>query len=389
MHQFDTVVLLATADWNTPYKTNKQLMAKQFAIHGVKVLYFESPGLRKPNLNSGRDWKRIFTRMRRWLSPPELVLENIWVCSPLQIPFFRKISFIAFVNTWLLSHHISRALKSFDAGKLLFWSYFPFDEVLVDKFKPVSLVYHCVDDLSSVPGVDAIAFEKSELRFLNVVDVVFVTHQNLASKFEGLNSQTFFLPNAVDLDSFMQSQAFLRPSQLPPKNKPIIGFHGSFSDFKVDFKLILELAISRKDWNFVLIGNEREGQRDPLLKQIFSLNNVFNLGFIAPEELPKFVNQFNVGILPLLLNGYTANMFPMKYYEYVAARVPVVSTNLDFFDGFDGPFFLASNASEMEKGIEKALKLPKLTIKEARSIIGENTYSSRFKNMMRILERTT
>ena len=131
-----------------------------------------------------------------------------------------------------------------------------------------------------------------------------------------------------------------------------------FQTLRSTFKLILELAISRKDWNFVLIGNEREGQRDPLLKQIFSLNNVFNLGFIAPEELPKFVNQFNVGILPLLLNGYTANMFPMKYYEYVAARVPVVSTNLDFLTVLTVPSFWLPMPVKWKKGSKRPSNYP-------------------------------
>ena len=54
-------IFFSTADWDTPYWTNKQHMAKEFARSGHRILYIESIGLRKPKIISGIDLKRIFS----------------------------------------------------------------------------------------------------------------------------------------------------------------------------------------------------------------------------------------------------------------------------------------------------------------------------------------
>jgi glycosyltransferase involved in cell wall biosynthesis len=44
--------------------------------------------------------------------------------------------------------------------------------------------------------------------------------------------------------------------------------------------------------------------------------------------LPDYLRGFDVALLPCPLNDYTRSMFPMKFFEYLAAGVPVVATDL-------------------------------------------------------------
>ena len=87
----ESCVLFSTADWAAPYWTNKQHTAALLGKRGTQVLYIESVGLRAPSASSGKDWsrlgKRLVTGLRSLLMGPRHVQANVWVLSPLVIPF--------------------------------------------------------------------------------------------------------------------------------------------------------------------------------------------------------------------------------------------------------------------------------------------------------------
>ena len=55
------IVIFSTADWATPYWTNKQHIARRLAKRGWSVLYVETVGLRAPGL--GRTDGRLLRRL--------------------------------------------------------------------------------------------------------------------------------------------------------------------------------------------------------------------------------------------------------------------------------------------------------------------------------------
>ena len=75
-------ILFATADWDTPYWTNKQHTTRELAKRDYRVLYVESVGLRRPRLGSARDYSRIVRRLKRGLRGARRVEDRIWVLSP-------------------------------------------------------------------------------------------------------------------------------------------------------------------------------------------------------------------------------------------------------------------------------------------------------------------
>ena len=74
-------VLFATADWDTPYWTNKQHTARHLARMGWRVLYVESLGLRAPTA-SGRDLSRIWRRLKRDSRRPAWSSQESGCCRP-------------------------------------------------------------------------------------------------------------------------------------------------------------------------------------------------------------------------------------------------------------------------------------------------------------------
>jgi glycosyltransferase involved in cell wall biosynthesis len=378
-------VLFATADWDTPYWTNKQHTAHHLALAGYRVLYIESVGLRAPTMN-GRDLKRIWQRLKRGLRPAKLVEPNVWVMSPLAIPFKQHLLIVRAINQGWLRARIRLFMLGQGFKRPMVWTYHPFMRETIATLPHGKVIYHCVDDLSAVPGIDPDSFNREEQRLLAECAVVFVTSLALKDKCTPFNVNTYYFSNVADLDHFGRAHD---PGELPPDiaaiPSPRIGYVGALSDFKVDFALIRDVALARSDWHWVVIGAEREGQHSPLVDALRALPNVHFLDDKLYVDLPEYLRGFDVGTLPTLINDYTRSMFPMKYFEYLAAGVPVVSTPLEFTKNYQDGLITAVNAKLFEQGIGLQLHRGRFDASEAIKFVGSNTWVKRLQSMINVL----
>lgn len=379
-------LLFATADWDTPCWTNKQHTAHHLALQGFRVLYIESPGLRPPGANS-KDLGRLWRRLRRGLRPPREVEPGVWLLSPIALPIKHHWKAVRTFNQGWLRLRIKGFMSRQGFTRPLVWSYHPFMLSVLQKIQHGPLVYHCVDDLAAIPGVDAERFRHEEQRLLQRCSAVFVTSVPLHQKCLPYNSETHLLPNVVDSDHFgMARRAGPLPEDLAQIPRPRIVYIGTLSDFKLDFALIHRVAAARPEWHWVLIGEEREGQRSTLLARLATLDNVHLLGHKPYRQLPDYLRGADVGTLPSLLNDYTRSMFPMKYFEYLAAGVPIVSTPLEFTQQFRGGLEAASDADGFIAAIERQLSRGKLNDAEVMACVGDNNWSARLQKMLAIVE---
>ncbi len=383
-------ILFSTADWHTPYWTNKQHTARLLAKRGWRVLYVESVGLRSPSFASGRDWRRLFKRLlqgiKATLVGPEQVENNVWVLPPLMLPGKHHLPLIRAFNQGLLRLTITRFLKRNKFIKPLVWTYHPFMLEAIEGLETGPLVYHCVDDLAAVPGVDATAFNLEEIRLLKKCTAVFTTAESLKEKCLPYNANTHFLSNVVDAEHFGKA---LKPGPLPHDleniPEPRLVYHGVLSDFKLDFELILQVARLHPEWQWVFIGEEREGQNNPTIGLLKRLTNVHFLGYRSYDVLPDYLRGMSVGLLPTLINDYTRSMFPMKFFEYLAAGLPVVSTPLAFTATQHDYLLIAKDTDELSCAIEKQIKCGRITSSEAERVVFNNTWRARMNAMMQIV----
>src|SRR3981081_1084124 len=129
---------------------------------GSRVLFVESLGLRRPELGSGRDVRRIVRRLRRGLAAPQ-TRNGVTVVSPLVIPLHARAAVRA-VNARLLSVRIARAAAGLGMRRPVLWGYVPQAETLLTALDPELVVYHCVDDIAAQKGIDVASFEAAEKR---------------------------------------------------------------------------------------------------------------------------------------------------------------------------------------------------------------------------------
>ena len=71
-----------------------------------------------------------------------------------------------------------------------------------------------------------------------------------------------------------------------------------------------------------------EGDPETDLAELMGLRNVHLLGPRPYGQLPSYLRGFDLALLPCPMNAYTRSMFQMKFFEYLAAGLPVVATDL-------------------------------------------------------------
>jgi len=218
---------------------------------------------------------------------------------------------------------------------------------------------------------------------------VFTTTESLAAQCSSRHKCVINLPNVVDLDHFLHAHDDAPlPKDIVDIPVPRIAYVGVLSDFKVDFALLLAVARARLDWQWVLIGEEREGQESQLLRELAHLPNVHLLGHKPYAVLPDYLRGVNASLLPTCLNNYTRAMFPMKYFEYLAAGTPIISTPLEFTKHRKGGMEIASDPTGFIAAIERQLKRGRFTRDESIALVGDNTWQERLTKMLVLIEES-
>ena len=132
---------------------------------------------------------------------------------------------------------------------------------------------------------------------------------------------------------------------------PIIGYVGNLSD-RIDIDLLDDLARARPDWQFVFVGS---AHLDQSILRLDRHPNVHFVGVKPYEEAKRFIEHFDVALIPHLDNEMTRSMNPLKAFVYCAAGVPVVSTPIANIDELGDLITVAKGLDGFLAAIEEAL----------------------------------
>ena len=381
------ILILSTADWDNPFWTNKQHVAVELAKLGHRILYIDSIGLRRPS-SSSQDLKRIFYRILKCFRPPKKVHENLWVFSPILLPFHTN-KFVQKINRlWLGSvlHTSARILKIHFSH---LWTYNPLTTLLIDLKHFQFSIYHCVDEIKVQPRMPLELIEFAEKQLLKDTSLVLTTSLELTNSRKSLNPNTFYFPNVCDYNHFssaLDSQTVV-PNDLLSIPSPRVGFIGALSGYKIDFSLLRFIAESRPGWSIVLIGKVGEGDPWTDISLLNGLPNLYLMGPRSYEQLPSYLKGFDVGLLPNLINQYTKSMFPMKFFEYLASGTPVVGVELPALEDFEELACLEPTHERFLHAIEKTLAGVVPDLDARLDAAKKHTYRERTEQMLSLIDR--
>lgn len=381
------ILFISTADWDNPFWTNKQHVAVELEKLGHRILYIDSQGLRKPTA-TGRDIKRIVKRLFRGFSLPKKVEgKNIWVCSPMVLPFHdhwlaKRINRLAikfFLNYWKIFTKIN--------PKTL-WTYSPLTTSLYDLGEYEIKIYHAVDDIKAQPGMPYKEIQYQEKNLVEKVDYIFTTALKIQDELSTINSSCYYFSNVADYDHFSTARDSIEiPEDINFIPNKVVGFVGAISSYKVDFRLIKYIADNRKNWTIVMIGEIGEGDPNTNINILSECDNILFLGPKPYKELPNYIKKFDVAMIPCHINKYTKSMFPMKFFEYLAAGVNVVTTDLPALQEFKNVSYIAKNDEEFLEFLEICIDSPdNIPLIERNAVASAKTYTKRMELMLDVIK---
>ena len=184
-------------------------------------------------------------------------------------------------------------------------------------------------------------------------DLVVCNSPQLANFARPFNPKSFDIGQGVDLSAYSTEQGFQIPDDVAPIPTPRIGYIGDINSLRLDPDLLCELAKSKPDYSFVMIGREDKVFAS---HELHSLKNVFFLGSIAKNMVPTYMSALDVCLNPQAVNEITIGNYPRKVDEYLALGKPVIATKTDTMELFREHTYLCTNVKEYQDAVEQALK---------------------------------
>lgn len=253
---------------------------------------------------------------------------------------------------------VAQKLELKSAVALCMW---PAQGWLIDGVQPAALVYFAVDDNASFGGLDrefAQMQQREEQRLLEECDLALAVSSTLLERFGKIQPRSYLQENGVALEDFSPTalvKALPHPAvaKLP---RPRVGFVGQIDD-RMDQALVVSLArrLGKRPQpgQIILAGRVKDGVDVSALR---AERNVHLVGFAPYAELAGVYSQLDVGLVPYVISPLTQACNPLKVYEYLAADLPTVSTDLAGLNSTRAAIDVAGDHESFIVAVDRALE---------------------------------
>lgn len=221
------------------------------------------------------------------------------------------------------------------------------------------IIYEYIDEISAEISGDIpnFVYKRHKNIIKNEQNFIIVTADKLMNDVKGIRNmyRVAMITNGVDYNHWKKKDDVIpeKIKDITKKGKPIIGYFGALAKW-FDYNLIKEIAIKKPNYDIVLIGFLYD---DGFRKSgIENIRNIHYLGVVDYNDLPLYGKQFDVAVIPFLLNDITESTNPVKLFEYMALNIPIVTTNLRECKKYKSTL-IGENYNEFIEKLEYALKI--------------------------------
>lgn len=217
---------------------------------------------------------------------------------------------------------------------------------LLGQLDGMASLYDAMDDFPAFySGLSRAAMARRERQLVNTVTWLTVSSTALRTRWQAIRPDVRLVPNGVDADT------------LPAPRNPSVsaacrtfGYVGTLGAW-FDWDWVIALAQARPDARIKLIG--------PLFapaERTLASNIELHPQCTHAEAL-NAMREFDVGLIPFRRTMLTRSVDPIKYYEYRALGLPVISTRfgeMALRDGERGTF-LSDDTQALARQVDAAL----------------------------------
>jgi glycosyltransferase involved in cell wall biosynthesis len=382
------ILCISTPPWESNYASTTVQLMREMAkwnnvlfVHNPFTIKDVAEGIKK---KKKVPVKKVFGLKNRLKTIPVGNGRNVYVLTPpmiLSVQFLKK-SFLYHslmqLNGWVVRRSIKHYLKKLGMEQDLIHlvSFNPMMGLEVGrKFNESLLLYLCYDEIAVAPHLKRHGVWQ-ERAFAKMADATIVTSQGLYERKKDFSNRCYLVKNAADFPLF--SKGF--NPEIGEKKQ--VGFIGGI-DHRLDYPLLEYVISSMPDVEFRFIGRIPYPKGAELLRQHA---NVVIAGAKNISELPKHVKHFSAGIIPFKKTEAIKTVYPLKINEYLAAGVPVVTTNFAYLDDFETVVRLAENKEEFKACLVEELNTDSLEKKRARQDLAkQNSWEHRAEELSQVI----
>lgn len=186
---------------------------------------------------------------------------------------------------------------------------------VVERLTASRSIYDAMDDFPSFySGLSRLAMRRREARLVQRVDAVLVSSSELRKRWSGARPDVQLVHNGLDVSVLPAARSRHRGE------RPVFGYVGTIGAW-FDWQWLSALAKARSADIVRLIGPQFVTPPEGLPRNIEILPPCTHAAALSA------MRDFDAGLIPFKVNELTASIDPIKYYEYRALGLPVVSTD--------------------------------------------------------------
>lgn len=383
------VVMVAMEDWHGVWRRFQPVSVELARRRPHEPLLYVgrhhdvSHGIRRLSL------RPVWRALRKPLYEKVDAYDNIYTMKPTKwLP--NTIGWCRWLNRWHERRQIRRAMKKLGIRRpLLFMN--PYYAVhMPGRMGEAISVYDVGDDWTKAPQKPwelerTIAEDDQQAR---QVDLTIVVSQALYDLMKPKNENTHLIPNGVFVDRYegvaehtIQPHAMCRDWP-----KPVLGYTGTLHSTRIDVELLIRVADAYPQATLVLVGPDHLYEEDR--RKLEKAPNIRIYGPVDFEEVPRLMAGFDIMIVPHRVNEFTESLSPLKYYEALAAGLPVASTPVTHFRDRPDLFCIGSRDNGYIDAISDSLKDTSKRIRARRDTASNYDWKSRVDDIVLAIDVT-
>jgi hypothetical protein len=240
--------------------------------------------------------------------------------------------------------------------------------LLLRRFPQCASLYDAMDDFPAFyTGLSRSALSRCERLIAQRVDVIWASSSGLYAQWRRYRREVHRVFNGLDLSAISAVQ----PAPVSSAGK-VFGYVGTMAAW-FDWDWVTALAKARPNDEIRLIGPVFGALGAPLPA------NVVVLPARDHRAALSAMAKFDVGLIPFKQTALTAAVDPIKYYEYRALALPVISTDFgEMHERGDLPgVFISHSLADLAALAEAALQCDRDT-DEGRAFALQHSWEARF-----------